>query len=280
MSKFSRLIGTLCAVLALTVAAPAAHAQLAPRYITGATLTGTPVTACISAGDNDTAVVATNATMTAIVRGTATSLTVSFMATSVNGPTTASQWVALPMVPVGSGNGPAALTTTAVGTFTAPVAGFRQVCAYISTYSSGSVAIDWSPSDKPNPALTPDTMRVPFNCILAVSSATGAANFTAAAGFESACTSVIGLRFYITDVSFGSTVISTASLYPIIEYSTTLTTTCATAPKIIWQGQSLAFTTISDHFKVPIVTPQSVDLCVLHGGTGSKTVQIQGYLAP
>jgi len=269
----------LIAILALTVA-PAAHAQLAPRYIAGATLSATPTANCIDT--SDTAAVASFATMTAIVTGTATSLTVSFAATSIINPTLAAQWVALPMVPVGAGGGlgAATISTTSVGTFTAPVSGFRQVCAYLSTYSSGSVAINWNPSDKANPALTSEAMRVPFNCILAGSTATSAANFTAAAGYATGCTSVTGLRFYITDIDVASSAISTASNYPLIEYSTTLTTTCATSPVVVWAGFTLTFTSIEAHYKTPIITPQSVDLCFLHPAAGTKSVMVQGYLAP
>ena len=108
-----------------------------------------------------------------------------------------------------------------------------------------------------------------FNCVVAVSTATT---------LTAACPAIAGNRaMFITDIEFGSTVISTATAdaFPTLKYGTG--TTCGTGTTVFWQGQSLAFTTIVSNLQTPIKIPKGNDVCFIHSGTGSKTVQIHGF---
>lgn len=108
-----------------------------------------------------------------------------------------------------------------------------------------------------------------FNCIQTVSTATG---------LTALCSAIAPNRaMFITDIEFGSTVISStaADSFPTLKSGTG--TTCGTGTAVIWQAQSLANTQVTSNLNTPIKVPKGNDVCWIHSAVGSKTVQIHGF---
>lgn len=108
-----------------------------------------------------------------------------------------------------------------------------------------------------------------FNCIQATSSATT---------LTALCSSIAPNRaMYVTDVEFGSSVISAtaADTFPTLKYGTG--STCGTGTTVFWQAMTLASTTVVSNLNTPVKVPKGNDVCWIHSGTGSKTIQIHGF---
>ena len=123
-------------------------------------------------------------------------------------------------------------------------------------------------------SLLAQTRGEPFRCTVTVSTAT---TLTAVGG---SCAGEAGLSMYITDITVGSTVISStaADAMPTLKYGTG--STCGTGTTVFWLGQLLAFTTITDNRTTPIRIPPGNDMCWIHSASGTKHWVISGYKAP
>lgn len=147
----------------------------------------------------------------------------------------------------GSVTGAAAQVTSAAGDY-----GFTNVDAYGAQYTRGH----------PNQ----------FRCTM-TSTATTSTVITG-------CTSPgAGLRRYITDISYNSSIISTTANFMTIQYGTG--SNCATGVTVIYrQANSVAFLPVSEHWVTPLDTGVATDLCFLHPGAGTRLINITGFVAP
>lgn len=139
---------------------------------------------------------------------------------------------------------------------------FLSICALILLLTTQSIA---APGTLQN-----DTRSTWFSCHM-VSTATTLAMITG-------CDVVTGSKYYITSVVVASSVISTSSNYFILSSGTG--TNCGTTNTARYGAMSLAFTTVSQDFPVPIISAASEMLCFIHAAAGTKDITITGYLAP
>lgn len=121
-------------------------------------------------------------------------------------------------------------------------------------------------------ALVPGTQ---ISCLVAVSTAT-----TLTAVGTSCAAPGAGLSIYITDIEFGSSAASgtAADSFPTLKSGTG--GSCGTATAVIWQGLSVANTTIVGNFTTPLKVAANSEVCWIMSTAGSKTIQIRGYIAP
>lgn len=90
-----------------------------------------------------------------------------------------------------------------------------------------------------------------------------------------------GLSLYITDIDFATNAAGIAA-----DSFNTLKTgtggTCGTATAVVYQCMTVAATqaTCVDHLITPIKLPANSELCWINSTAGSKTLNIQGYIAP
>lgn len=89
-----------------------------------------------------------------------------------------------------------------------------------------------------------------------------------------------GLSIYITDIEFGSSAASgvAADSFPTLKSGTG--GTCGAATAVIWQALSAANTTQVANYTVPIKVTANNELCWIMTTAGSKTLKIQGFIAP
>jgi hypothetical protein len=109
-----------------------------------------------------------------------------------------------------------------------------------------------------------------FNCHI-VSTATTLTMITG-------CDVIAGNRYFITDITVTSSVISTAANYFIISSGTGAA--CATTNTARWGAMTLAFTTVAQELRTPIVSGTAEMLCFIHAATGTKDITIAGFIAP
>jgi hypothetical protein len=115
----------------------------------------------------------------------------------------------------------------------------------------------------------------PFNCVVAVSTAT-----TIQAVGGSCIAPGAGLSLYITDIEFGSSAASgtAADSFPTLKSGTT--GTCGTGTAVIWQALSTANSTVVANLSQPIKVAANSEVCWIMSTAGSKTIQLHGYIAP
>src|SRR5262245_30155858 len=113
--------------------------------------------------------------------------------------------------------------------------------------------------------------RSTFRCFTHVSTATSLTALTN-------CAAQTGLSYYITDITFSSSVISAtaADSQLTIKYGTG--GTCGSGTTVVWVASNLAFTTVSDHFMTPIKIPHGNELCWIHSPAGTKSVVVLGFI--
>jgi hypothetical protein len=88
-----------------------------------------------------------------------------------------------------------------------------------------------------------------------------------------------GLRRYITDISYNSSIISTTANFMQLSYGTGAT--CATGNVPFYRGSnSVAFLTVTEPIVTPIRTGVATDVCFIHPGAGTRQINIRGYVAP
>jgi hypothetical protein len=115
-----------------------------------------------------------------------------------------------------------------------------------------------------------------FNCRVATSTAT---TLTAVGG--SCAAPGAGLSLYISDISFASSVdgdVTTADAYMTIKSGTG--GTCGSGTAVLWGLGSLAKTSVAQQFRQPIKVAANSEICWIHSVAGSKTLNVQGYIAP
>lgn len=112
-------------------------------------------------------------------------------------------------------------------------------------------------------------------CTVAVSTAT-----TIQAVGGSCATPGAGFSIYITDIEFGSSAASgtAADSFPTLKSGTG--GTCGTATAVIWQALSIANSTQVANYTTPRKVTANSEVCWIMTTAGSKTVQINGYIAP
>lgn len=86
-----------------------------------------------------------------------------------------------------------------------------------------------------------------------------------------------GLSRYITDITiYGSA--STVSTATILQYGTGAS--CGTGTTVVYRCGHPAASQCQAMQRTSIVTAANTDLCILSAETGTKTVSVQGYIAP
>jgi hypothetical protein len=109
-----------------------------------------------------------------------------------------------------------------------------------------------------------------FNCVVAVSTATG---------LTAACSAIAGNRpMYITDIEFGSSAAAatfSADTFPTLKYGTG--STCGTGTTVFWQAMIGATGQVTSNLVTPIKIPKGNDVCWIMSTAGSKTLQIHGF---
>jgi hypothetical protein len=276
-----RNFSLLIAALAIAVAAPAAHAQSNSAYIdknASTQIGAASAVPCTGTNNPDANSVMMQSTGFATGGFTVTgtwSGTLKFAGAVKGGGATSDplNWVPLPVVAQTGGN--AITSTTTNGTWFTNTAGYRFVCVYFSAYSSGAAVVTENLSLRERADLV-GPRGTPINCTVAVSAG------VAIAPVGGSCLAPGGgLSIYVTDISFGSSAASgtTADSFPTLKQATA-STSCATAPVVVWQGLSVANTTITEHEVIPIKLTANTDLCWVMTTAGSKTIQIQGFIAP
>lgn len=114
-----------------------------------------------------------------------------------------------------------------------------------------------------------------ISCVVTVSTAT-----TLTAVGNSCAAPGAGLSIYVTDVAFGSSAASTtaADSFPTLKYGTG--GTCGTGTAVWWQALTAANTTFAQTVKTPVKIPANNEICWIHSVAGSKTIQLNGFIAP
>ncbi len=114
-----------------------------------------------------------------------------------------------------------------------------------------------------------------IRCVVAVSTAT---NLTAVGG--SCVAPGSGLSIYLTDVSFGTSAAAgtAADSFPTLKSGTG--GTCGTGTAVIWQALTTANSTVVENLTTPIKLAANSELCWIMSTGGSKTLQVNGYIAP
>lgn len=90
-----------------------------------------------------------------------------------------------------------------------------------------------------------------------------------------------GLSIYITDISFSTNAAGiTADSFNTLKSGTG--GSCGTATAVIWQCMTTAATqaTCSQNLQTPIKVTANSEVCWINSTAGSKTVNIEGYIAP
>lgn len=88
-----------------------------------------------------------------------------------------------------------------------------------------------------------------------------------------------GLRRYITDFTYNSSIISTTANFMTLQTGTGAT--CGTGTVVIHRASnSAAFQQVPESFRSPLFTAAAVDLCFLHPGAGTRQITINGFIAP
>jgi hypothetical protein len=139
-----------------------------------------------------------------------------------------------------------------------------------ATGDYGALSIDaygaiFSRSDHPN--------RI--HCTVAVSTAT-----TIQAVGSPCAAPGAGLSIYITDIEFGTSAAAgtAADSFPTLKSGTG--GTCGTATAVIWQALTSANSTVIANKTTPIKVTANSEVCWIMTTAGSKTLQIDGYIAP
>jgi hypothetical protein len=109
-----------------------------------------------------------------------------------------------------------------------------------------------------------------FNCTM-VSTATSLTELTN-------CAALTGLSYYITEVSWSSSIISTTTNFFLLESGTG--TNCGTGTVALLNDFSLAFVTSNHSFPTPIKVTPAHALCFVHPGAGTRNVNVSGFIAP
>jgi hypothetical protein len=89
----------------------------------------------------------------------------------------------------------------------------------------------------------------------------------------------VGLSYYVTDLTIGSSIISTAANF--IQLQSCTTANCAGTCTPIWGGYAqAAFAQIVATFTKPLKAPANTCLCWMTPGAGSRQVYMSGFIAP
>lgn len=115
-----------------------------------------------------------------------------------------------------------------------------------------------------------------INCVVTVSTAT---TIQAVGGNCVAPGSIY--RLYITDVQFSASASGiTADSFPTLKTGTG--GTCGSNTSVVWTAftAAAAQASVVQDFTTPIKLPLNQELCWIESTAGSKTVTINGYIAP
>ena len=87
------------------------------------------------------------------------------------------------------------------------------------------------------------------------------------------------LTRYVTDISYASSIIATTTNFMSLQYGTG--TNCGTGTAVVWRMfNNAAFVPVIGHgMTQPIKLGTNTDLCFVHPGTGTRVLNIQGYVA-
>lgn len=95
---------------------------------------------------------------------------------------------------------------------------------------------------------------------------------------NSAATS--GLSYYITDVIFSASVVSTTTTDEYFSLKSGTGSNCATGTAVLFSVQTLANTPVAFSFTTPIRVGTAAALCWMHAVAGNKHLTVLGYTAP
>lgn len=115
-----------------------------------------------------------------------------------------------------------------------------------------------------------------FSCVVTVSTAT-----TIQAVGGSCVAPGAALRLYITDITFATNAGAIAAdTFPTLKTGTG--GTCGSNTAVVWEGFTTASTqqTLIQDFTTPIRLPLNQELCWIDSTAGSKTLVVNGYIAP
>lgn len=87
-----------------------------------------------------------------------------------------------------------------------------------------------------------------------------------------------GLSIYVTDITYSSSIVSSTTNVPTLQYGTG--GACGTGTTVFWRGFMAAFTTIVVDLSTPIKIPNNNEVCFLHAGAGTRQVSVTGFIAP
>lgn len=108
-----------------------------------------------------------------------------------------------------------------------------------------------------------------FNCTM-ISTATSLTEVTG-------CAATAGKSYYITNIAWSSSIISTTTNYMLIQSGTG--TNCGSNTTSLYSGFiAAAFTSVSVPMITPIKATVAHAICFVHPGAGTRNVNIQGFL--
>ena len=90
------------------------------------------------------------------------------------------------------------------------------------------------------------------------------------------------LSIYVTDVTFSSSAAAGIGANEQMQLvaGTQTTTVCDTGPVILWSSFNAANDSVAPNFRQPLKLPANNQLCWRHAIAGSKSVVVQGFIAP
>lgn len=113
--------------------------------------------------------------------------------------------------------------------------------------------------------------RTLVRCHTLVSTAT---TLTALTG----CAAVTGQSYYVTDVIFGTSVVTSTAADSQLTLKYGTGGTCGTGTTVFWSAMALASTTVVTSTQAPIRIPRGNELCWIASPAGTKSVTVLGYL--
>lgn len=87
-----------------------------------------------------------------------------------------------------------------------------------------------------------------------------------------------GKSIYITDIEVGGGVATSLTAPAIVQTGTG--GTCGTGTAVVYRCNHGATGQCESHLLTPIKVAANSEICILDGVTGTKSIQVQGYIAP
>mgnify|MGYP001605919463 FL=1 len=88
------------------------------------------------------------------------------------------------------------------------------------------------------------------------------------------------VALYVTDIQYSSSVASSTTGDEQMNLQGGTGGSCGTGTGVFFSAYGAANTGVTVNFKTPIKLGANREICMLHAGVGSKTVVLNGYIAP